>query len=101
MHSGHFLDYVESFIALFHRLLRAVSSLIILPAEKLAAQSSEANGPVAPYVILLLMFAHAGPDMASPHIAAGWSNEKIISWLDGHTLERERYMLTTIDMYFM
>lgn len=67
-----------------------MSSMITLTAEKLAAQSSDGHSPVAPHIILLLMFAHSGPDLVSPHVAAGWTNEKIITWLDGHTQERER-----------
>lgn len=48
------------------------------------------DGPVAPYIILLMLFAHAGSDFSSPHTSAGWSNEKFIQWLSGHTSEGER-----------
>lgn len=68
-----------------------MSTLITLPAEDLSKQSSDSVGPITPDVILLLLFAHAGNDLTSPHTAAGWSNEKIISWLDGHTTDKERY----------
>lgn len=73
------------------RLLRSISTLITLPAEDLAKQSSDSTGPVTPHLVLLLLFAHAGSDLASPHAAAGWANEKIISWLDTHTGDKERY----------
>lgn len=75
-----------------YRLLRAVSALITLTPEQLSTQTSETTGPVSPHVILLLLFAHAGNDLTSPHAAAGWSNEKIITWLDSHTTDKERYI---------
>lgn len=73
-------------------MLRSLSSLITLPAEDLANQSTDVGGPVSPFIILLLLFGYAGSDLASPHTAAGWSNEKVITWLDGHKSDKERYL---------
>lgn len=75
----------------FDRQLRALASLLTFPPEELAKQSAEPGGPVSTYVVLFLLFGHAGPDLTSPHVAAGWSNEKLLQWLDGHTSDRERY----------
>lgn len=51
------------------------------------------DGPVSPFIVLLLLFGHAGSDLASPHVAAGWSNEKITEWLSTHASIKERYKL--------
>lgn len=59
--------------------------------DELAKKSIEIDGAVSPFVVLLLLFGHAGSDLASPHIAAGWSNEKITEWLSTHISIRERY----------
>lgn len=72
------------------RQLRSLASLIKMSPEELSKQTIDAESPVSPFVILLLHFAHAGPDLTSPHIAAGWSNEKVILWLDDHTSNKER-----------
>lgn len=61
-----------------------------MPPEELANQSTDIGGPVSPFIILLLLFGYAGADLASPHTAAGWSNEKIIIWLDAHKSDKER-----------
>lgn len=74
-----------------YRLLRAISTFIILSPEDLSKQSHDFDSPVSPYILLLLLFGYAGNDLTSPHIAAGWSHEKLIQWLDGHTSEKERY----------
>lgn len=63
---------------------------MVLTPEHLVEKSSELNGPVSPYIVLLLLFGHAGSDFGSPHTSAGWSNEKFIQWLSGHTSEKER-----------
>lgn len=77
----------------FDRQLRALASLLTFPPEELSKQSAEPGGPVSTYVVLFLLFGHAGPDLTSPHVAAGWSNEKLLQWLDGHTSDRERYFV--------
>lgn len=59
--------------------------------DELAKKSIEIDGPVSPFIVLLLMFGHAGSDLASPHVAAGWSNEKITEWLSTHVSIRDRY----------
>lgn len=72
------------------RQLRSLSGLITMAPEELANQTIDAESPVTPFIVLLMHFAHAGHDLTSPHIAAGWSNEKVISWLDDHTENKER-----------
>lgn len=81
------------FLHLFDRQLRSLSSLISLSPDQLSSQSPDADAPVSPFIILLLLFGHAGPDLTSPHTAAGWSNEKVLAWLDDHTSNKERYRL--------
>lgn len=68
-----------------------MSSLVTLTPDELSKKSIEIDGPVSPFVILLLLFGHAGSDLASPHIAAGWSNDKITEWLSTHVSIKERY----------
>lgn len=80
-----------------YRQLRAVAALVALPtASELAAQPVQLDGPLAPFAVLLLMFGHAGgagagaTDLPSPHAAAGWTSERLLEWLGGHTSDRER-----------
>lgn len=61
-----------------------------MTAAELADQSVQLDGPLAPFAVLLLQFGHAGAELVSPHTAAGWSNEKLLDWLAGHTSDRER-----------
>ncbi|XP_023164195.2 conserved oligomeric Golgi complex subunit 5 isoform X1 [Drosophila hydei] len=75
------------------RLLRAMSLLIVQSAQELVKQSVGADSLVPSYVVLLLMFGHAGAELQSPHTTANWSNERLIEWLDGHTAEREKLEL--------
>lgn len=72
------------------RQLRSLASLITMSPDELSKQTIDSDSPVSPFIILLLHFAHAGQDLTSPHIAAGWSNEKVILWLDDHTSNKER-----------
>uniref|UniRef100_A0A8D8FTF6 Conserved oligomeric Golgi complex subunit 5 n=1 Tax=Culex pipiens TaxID=7175 RepID=A0A8D8FTF6_CULPI len=75
------------------RMLRAMSTLLNAPPEDLVKQ--EKDGAVPPYIVLFLLFGFAGSDLASPHITAGWSNEKLLQWLESHTAERDRLELIT------
>lgn len=59
--------------------------------EELSNQSAEAGSLIPTYIILFLIFSHAGSDLTSPHTAAEWSNEKLLQWLDGHTSDKERF----------
>jgi conserved oligomeric Golgi complex subunit 5 len=78
------------------RLLRALASLITETPENLISQTKEKGGAIPAYCVLLLLFGHASSaDLISPHIAAGWNNEKLISWLQGHTSDNERLELIT------
>ncbi|XP_061502479.1 conserved oligomeric Golgi complex subunit 5-like [Anopheles gambiae] len=77
------------------RLLRAIASLFTVPPQELVEQTSEEGGVVPPYIVLFMLFGHAGNDMASPHVTAGWGNEKLLQWLESHTSERERLELIT------
>lgn len=76
-----------------HRTLRAFQSVVVMPVEELAEQSLDPDTPVPAYITLLLMFGYAGSDLISPHVTAGWTNEKLIKWLDGHTGDRDRFEL--------
>lgn len=74
-------------------MLRTLSTLLILSAEELSKQIIDVDSPIAPYIILFLLFGHAGAELTSPHTAAGWSNEKLLEWLDGHTSDKERFKI--------
>lgn len=78
-----------------YRTLRAFQSVIVMSVEELAQQNLDTDTPVPAYVIMMLMFGYAGPDLISPHITAGWTNEKLIKWLDGHTGDRDRFELVS------
>lgn len=73
-----------------YRMLRTLSGLITLSPEQLSKSSLELNAPVSPFIVLLLLFGYAANDLASPHVATGWSNEKIVEWLMTHAALRER-----------
>ncbi|XP_023299329.2 conserved oligomeric Golgi complex subunit 5 [Lucilia cuprina] len=75
------------------RLLRAMSFLIVQDPAQLIKQTIGADSLVPSYIILLLLFAHAGPELQSPHTTVNWSNERLIEWLEGHTNEREKLEL--------
>lgn len=78
-----------------YRTLRAFQSVIVMPIEELAVQNLDVDTPVPAYIILLMMFAYAGSDLISPHLTAGWTNEKLIKWLDGHKADRDRFELVS------
>uniref|UniRef100_A0A336L4V0 CSON003351 protein n=1 Tax=Culicoides sonorensis TaxID=179676 RepID=A0A336L4V0_CULSO len=72
------------------RLLRSISYMITQTPENLIQNTTE-DGIMPPHIILFLLFGHAKQaELASPHQAADWPNEKLIQWLDGHTNEKER-----------
>ncbi|XP_017107184.2 conserved oligomeric Golgi complex subunit 5 [Drosophila bipectinata] len=75
------------------RLLRAMSLLIVQTPQELVKQTVGEDSLVPSYIVLLLLFGHAGADLQSPHTTANWSNERLIEWLDGHTAEREKLEL--------
>lgn len=75
------------------RLLRAMSFLIIQPPIELKTQAIGADSLVPSYIVLFLMFGHAGAELQSPHATANWSCERLIEWLDGHTSDREKLEL--------
>ncbi|KAH8248578.1 hypothetical protein KR032_001074 [Drosophila birchii] len=75
------------------RLLRAMSLLIVQTPQELVKQTIGEDSLVPSYIVLLLLFGHAGADLQSPHTTANWSNERLIEWLDGHTAEREKLEL--------
>ncbi|XP_053957434.1 conserved oligomeric Golgi complex subunit 5 [Anastrepha obliqua] len=75
------------------RLLRAMSFLIVQPPEELVKQSVGSELLVPSYIVLFLLFGHAGAELQSPHTTANWSNERLIEWLEGHTSEREKLEL--------
>ncbi|KAH8385527.1 hypothetical protein KR200_003080 [Drosophila serrata] len=75
------------------RLLRAMSLLIVQMPQELVKQTIGEDSLVPSYIVLLLLFGHAGADLQSPHTTANWSNERLIEWLDGHTAEREKLEL--------
>lgn len=72
-----------------YRLLKSVASLIVLtPQEIVSGQTSESS--VSHSTVLLMLFAFAGPELASPHQNTGWSLPKVSAWLDEHQNEAER-----------
>lgn len=75
------------------RTLRAFQSVIVMSVEELAGQNLEPDTPLPAFIVLLLMFSYAGADLISPHVTAGWTNEKLLKWLDGHTADRDRFEL--------
>lgn len=77
------------------RLLRAFSSLLALSAEELVKQTSGEGGAVPSYIVLFMLFGFGGPELVSPHVTAGWSNEKLIQWLESHSSEKDRLELIT------
>ncbi|XP_030383050.1 conserved oligomeric Golgi complex subunit 5 [Scaptodrosophila lebanonensis] len=75
------------------RLLRAMSLLIVNSPQELVKQTVGEDSLVPSYIVLLLLFGHASPELQSPHTTANWTNERLIEWLDGHTAEREKLEL--------
>ncbi|XP_050507229.1 conserved oligomeric Golgi complex subunit 5 [Diabrotica virgifera virgifera] len=72
-----------------YRLLKSVASVIVLsPEEIVAGQTPDSSIPHS--TILLMLFAFAGLDLASPHQNTSWSLPKISAWLDEHQDEGER-----------
>ncbi|XP_037030879.1 conserved oligomeric Golgi complex subunit 5 [Bradysia coprophila] len=78
-----------------YRLLRALSSVLVLSPEELSNQPIESGSPISPYIVLYLLFGYADSDLQSPHTSAGWTNEKLLQWLDGHTSDKERLELVS------
>jgi len=76
-----------------YRLLHALSTVLVLSPEELADQPIETGSPISPYIIMYMLFGYADNDFQSPHTSAGWSNEKLLQWLDGHTSDKERLEL--------
>lgn len=81
-----------------YRMLRTLSGLVTQTPDQLSKSFLEVDGPISPFIVLLLLFGYAASDLASPHIAAGWSNEKIIEWLMAHTALRERYVCLSLSL---
>ncbi|KFB48546.1 AGAP005853-PA-like protein [Anopheles sinensis] len=77
------------------RLLRAMASLYTVTPQELVNQTADVGGVVPPYIVLFMLFGYAGNDMASPHVTAGWGNEKLLQWLESHSSERDRLELIT------
>ncbi|XP_075152668.1 conserved oligomeric Golgi complex subunit 5 four way stop [Haematobia irritans] len=75
------------------RMLRAMSFLIVQSPLDLVKQNVGVDSLVPSYIILLLLFGYAGPELQSPHTTVNWSNERFIEWLEGHTNEREKLEL--------
>ena len=75
-----------------YRMLRSLAQLIILPPEDLV-KSAEENTLISPYIWCFLLFGYGDNDLISPHIAAGWSNEKLLTWLSEHDAEKDKLEL--------
>lgn len=73
------------------RAIRAFNTILTLTPKELSEHSMDPDNPIASYILLFMMFSFAGADLTSPNVTAGWSNEKLMQWLDGHTSNRERY----------
>lgn len=74
------------------RLLRAVAFLLIEKPTELIKHNIDTD-LVPAYLILLLLFGHAGAELQSPHTTVNWSNERFIEWLESHTNDREKLEL--------
>ncbi|KAK9869808.1 hypothetical protein WA026_003539 [Henosepilachna vigintioctopunctata] len=72
-----------------YKLLKSMSSLIIMSPEEIINSYSEGS-IVPPSHILLLLFSFAGAELASPHQNTGWSVQKLSIWLDEHQSEFEK-----------
>lgn len=69
--------------------LRTIHILLSLAPMKIAEHTCRTN--TMPHsLVMLLLFAFAGPDLLSPHQCAGWSNRQLVDWLHEHKNERER-----------
>ncbi len=75
-----------------YRILRSISSLIVQSPENLIEQTSE-NTLIPPYIIMFILFGHADNELTSPHVSAGWSDDKLLLWLAEHQSDRERLEL--------
>uniref|UniRef100_A0A1B0CRE5 Conserved oligomeric Golgi complex subunit 5 n=1 Tax=Lutzomyia longipalpis TaxID=7200 RepID=A0A1B0CRE5_LUTLO len=75
------------------RAIRAFNTILTLTPKELSEHSMDPDNPIPSYILLLMMFSFAGADLTSPNVTAGWSNEKLMQWLDGHTSNRERLEL--------
>lgn len=75
------------------RLLRAVAFLLVELPNELIKHNIDTDNLVPPYLILLLLFGHAGSELQSPHTTVNWSNERFIEWLESHTNDREKLEL--------
>jgi hypothetical protein len=72
---GHLENFIQSIVSdssvlsNSYRVLRSLSLAIVEKPEKLVEGE---NNLIPGYVILLMLFGHAGEDFKSPHKAAGW-----------------------------
>lgn len=72
-----------------YRLLKSMAILIVLAPSEIV--SGHASGSSVPHsTVLFMLFAFAGPDLASPHQNTAWSLPKLSAWLDEHTNEADR-----------
>ncbi|XP_044751811.1 conserved oligomeric Golgi complex subunit 5 [Coccinella septempunctata] len=72
-----------------YKLLKAMTSLITLSPTEIIDSYTEGS-IVPPSTVLLLLFSHAGTELASPHQNTGWSLQKLSAWLDQHQSESDR-----------
>lgn len=72
-----------------YRMLRSISSMIVESPENLVAME---NTLIPSHVVLFMLFGHGADDLMSPHKSAGWSDEKLLQWLNEHK-EREKLEL--------
>lgn len=72
-----------------YRLLKSVAILIVLsPSEIVSGHAS--GSAVSHSTVLFMLFAFAGPELASPHQNTGWTLSKLSAWLDEHPNEADR-----------
>lgn len=72
-----------------YRMLRSIASMIVETPENLVEME---NTLIPNFVVLFMLFGHGADDLMSPHKSAGWSDEKLIQWIDEHK-EREKLEL--------
>lgn len=79
------LKLLDLSICMYFRSLRALCVLLDLSPEKVTI-----DGILRPSTVLMLLFSHAGPELASPHVSLNWNIEKLSLWWESHTSEEDR-----------
>ncbi|CAH4023245.1 conserved oligomeric Golgi complex subunit 5 [Pieris brassicae] len=72
-----------------YRQLKALQLLLEKTPQDIA--KSQYEGASLPYsLVMMFLFSHAGTQLVSPHVCAGWNIQKLMQWLETHKNERDR-----------